>query len=90
MAGKVLDLSTLVKKGDYDAIKDFLDRVPNRMEKVALVNAPSASGSTALFGEWRGTRQGQKSSWLLECLTNVTVAISSLSQASVGMVERIY
>lgn len=55
MTSKVLDLPTLVKKGDYDAIKDFLDRVPNRMEKVALVNAPSPSGSTALFGVcWDG------------------------------------
>lgn len=55
MASKVLDFPTLVKKGDYDSIKEFLERVPSRMDKVALVNAASASGSTALFGVcWDG------------------------------------
>ena len=55
MAGKAVDLPTLVKKGDYEAIKDFLDRIPNRIEKVAQVNLASASGSTALFGVcWDG------------------------------------
>jgi ankyrin repeat protein len=55
MAGKVMDLASLIKKGDYDSIKDFLDRIPNRIDKVAVVNAPSASGSTAIFGVcWDG------------------------------------
>lgn len=56
MAGKAaLDFPSLVKKGDYERCKEWLDRVPNRMDRVALVNAASASGSTALFGVcWDG------------------------------------
>lgn len=55
MAGKATDFPSLVKKGDYERCKEWLDRVPNRMDRVALVNAASASGSTALFGvSWDG------------------------------------
>lgn len=55
MAKAVLDFPSLVKKGDYELCKEFLERVPNRMDRVALVNAASASGSTALFGVcWDG------------------------------------
>jgi len=55
MASKALDFPALVKKGDYELLKEWLERVPNRMDRVALVNAASASGSTALFGVcWDG------------------------------------
>jgi ankyrin repeat protein len=57
MAGKstVADFPSLVKKGDYEQCKEWLERVTNRMDRVALVNAASASGSTALFGVcWDG------------------------------------
>jgi ankyrin repeat protein len=51
MAAKtVLDFPSLVKKGDYELCKEWLERVPNRMDRVAQVNAASASGSTSLFG----------------------------------------
>jgi len=56
MAAKtVLDFPSLVKKGDYELCKEWLERVPNRMDRVAQVNTASASGSTPLFGVcWDG------------------------------------
>jgi len=55
MAAKPLDFGSLVKKGDLDSCRQLLERIPSRMERVTLVNAPSASGSTPLFGAcWDG------------------------------------
>src|ERR1700722_16007357 len=95
MSGKsAVDFPSLVKKGDYDQCKEWLERVPSRMDRVALVNAASASGSTALFGVcWDGRtdllelliENGAKVNW--KNVTGSTALSMAIDQAQVECVE---
>lgn len=50
------DFDKLVKRSDVIGVSELLARIPNVMDRVALVNQPSSSGSTALFtAAWNGS-----------------------------------